>query len=223
MEDDAMHELPSIKTKPPQPARPGSPSLITLGNDITSLIIDKLRISSRRALFSVSLVSSYYYELARYNRHSIVTLRLRNAEPKSVDPRGYGDRTEQSAYLLRWLDRTSAGGLLPAIHRLEVNIRNDDAKDPLGKQGRDTLAAHVSYMTGLVDLYWRGDETLPDQVVQILSERPGIHLHFGYWGKDPQRGDTGENPHKKTLSVLVGLANLRTLLVRSDYITSRQC
>lgn len=219
-----MHELIPIKTKLPQPARPGSPSLITLGYDITSLVIDELLISSPNTLLSVALVSSYYYELARYSRHSTVTLRLGHGKPKSVNPCGYGDRAEQCAELLEWLTQTSAKGLLPAIRDLTVHIeRNDDTKDLLGKQTRDILVAHLSHMTGLADLTWTGDEILPDQIVQVLSDRPGLRLHVHYKAKDRGIHDTEHNPHMGPLSVLVGLANLKSLSVESNYATSRQC
>lgn len=224
MEGDSMHELIPIKTKPPQPARPGSPSLITLGYDVTSLVIDELLISSPSTLLSVALVSSYYYELARYSKHGKVALRLGHGGPKSFDPSGYGDRAEQCADLLEWLNQTSAKGLLPAIRHLTVHIeRNNDTNDLLGKQTRDTLAAHLSHMTGLADLTWIGDEILPNQIVQVLSDRPGLRLHVHYKAKDRGIHDTEHNPHIEPLSVLVGLANLESLSIESDYATSRQC
>ncbi|KAK6220629.1 hypothetical protein LQW54_002074 [Pestalotiopsis sp. IQ-011] len=218
MTNDAIHTLPPIKTKPPQPARPDSPSLVTLGYDITPLVIDELWISSRRTLLSVAL-------LARYSRHRTVTLRLRNGQSKSVDPRDDGDRAEQSTDLLKWLDQAIVRGLLPAIRSLSVKMdRNQGGgEDNMGKQARNTLAGHLTHMSGLVDFYWRGNETLPDQVIQVMSDRPGLRLHVSYKRENRLPDDSGENPHEKPLSRLLGLANLKSLSINASYTTSRQC
>lgn len=132
------------------------PSLLNLGTDILSIIVDFVQDTHPASVLSIALVSSYLHSIARYSQHRSITVKV---------PR------EDDAALCDRLDYTEKQGLLPAIRQVQI-IDSDYFKD--GALLR--ICELLPKMTGLRDVSWPRT-FVPVRMIEALAALPDVRLH----------------------------------------------
>ncbi|KAI1390342.1 uncharacterized protein F4822DRAFT_233353 [Hypoxylon trugodes] len=162
----ASHQ-PSALLEPqmPQPENPQLPTLTCLGNEVIAMIADLLHDTSPHTISSLALVCSNYYSIARYTQNR--ELLLENVK---------GNPHPSSTTRLAYIEKTATFG---AVRRLEVRNDKDEIFLP-------RLCRLIPKMTGLTDVVWSKTE-VPERIVELLRERPSIHLHAEVINHSPAR------------------------------------
>ncbi|KAK4541981.1 hypothetical protein LTR36_007181 [Oleoguttula mirabilis] len=188
-----------IHPRAPQAQDSGRPSIIALGTDILTVIVDCTYDIHPESVLSIALVTSYFHNLARYSQHRTVTFAVPN---QGKPPQAIHNRLE-------YLEKQ---GLLPAVRELEVDKPANLSDDVLAR-----LCTLMPHMTGLRDIKWP-DFAIPPGLLAILrASSSNVRLHT-------QLGTPYGRVKKNTnLYTLPSNPNLCSLQVRVEYTNAPSC
>ncbi|KAK5126077.1 hypothetical protein LTR85_011432 [Meristemomyces frigidus] len=194
-----------IQPRQPQAIDSDRPSLIALGTDILTLIIDFVQDSHPKSTLSLVFVNSYFHSLARYSQHRTITLK-------------FLEEADQRQAIYDRLDCIEQQCLLPAIRELNI-----DPPWTCTENVTLPMAHLMPGMTGLRDVRWAGNN-VPPPFLEALKrptsdpsttarKMPRLHTR-DWWGLT----DASTNLH-----ALHANHNLHSLDIRKAYYTAQEC
>jgi len=212
---------------------PSQPSLLSLGTDILTIVLDVIEDSNPRSLSSVALVSSHFRGIARYSQHRRLTLTVPQQPEDEFHPPLFRNGSNDKALQL-WRDKQTKQrqlvddfhqrlldiekqDLLPAIRWLEVlqPINEDKDMDP---ELLARILTLIPRMIGLRDVKWPHNTAPPELLTALRSSPHHVRLHTRYVRRRREKAPDSNNLH-----ALQNSLNLHSLKITATYRDAPSC